>query len=122
MENKVETLESQKEELSSSMDSSDHGTMVQREMMKIRKEGKMKENCVTDTHKIIYEAEKRVGKMSKKDIYKYDKKEEYNSGNVDFLKEGKYILCSKCLDNTPHIPAWGVCQRCGTQYTTSLKV
>ena len=35
-------LESQKEELGSSMDSSDHGTMVQREMMKIRKEGKMK--------------------------------------------------------------------------------
>ena len=122
IENAVETLESQKEELSSSMDSSDHGTMVQREMMKIRKEGKMKENCVTDTHKIIYEAEKRVAKMSKKDIYKYDKKEEYNSGNVDFLKEGKYILCSKCLDNTPHIPAWGICQRCGIQYTTSLKV
>jgi len=53
MENAVETLESQKEELSSSMDSSDHGTMVQREMMKIRKVGKMKENCVTDTHKIV---------------------------------------------------------------------
>ena len=43
-------------------------------------------------------------------------------GNVDFLKEGKFILCSKCLDNTPHIPAWGICQRCGTQYTTSLEV
>ncbi len=72
MENAVETLESQKEELGSSMDSSDHGTMVQREMMKIRKEGKMKENCVTDTHKIIYEAEKRVGKK-KKDTEKYTK-------------------------------------------------
>ena len=72
MENAVETLVSQKEELSSSMDSSDHGTMVQREMMKIRKEGKMKENCVTDTHKIIYEAEKRVGKK-KKDTEKYTK-------------------------------------------------
>ena len=72
MENAVETLESQKEELSSSMDSSDYGTMVQREMMKIRKEGKMKENCVTDTHKIIYEAEKRVGKK-KKDTEKYAK-------------------------------------------------
>ena len=69
-ENAVETLESQKEELGSSMDSSDHGTMVQREMMKIRKEGKMKENCVTDTHKIIYEAEKRVGNR-KKDTEKY---------------------------------------------------
>ena len=72
MENAVETLESQKEELSSSMDSSDYGTMVQREMMKIRKEGMMKENCVTDTHKIIYEAEKRVGKK-KKDTEKYTK-------------------------------------------------
>ena len=72
MENAVKTLESQKEELSSSMDSSDHGTMVQRAMMKIRKEGKMKENCVTDTHKIIYEAEKRVGKK-KKDTEKYTK-------------------------------------------------
>ena len=60
MEKAVETLESQEEELASSMDSSDHGTMVQREMMKIRKEGKMIENCVTDTHKIINEAEKRV--------------------------------------------------------------
>ena len=65
MENAVETLESQKEELSVSMDSSDHGTMVQREMMKIRKEGKMIENCVTDTHKIIYEAEKRYQKIYK---------------------------------------------------------
>jgi len=55
-----QTLESQKEELGSSMDSSDHGTMVQREMMKIRKEGKMKENCV------------RVGKK-KKDTEKYTK-------------------------------------------------
>ena len=72
MENAVETLESQKEELGSSMDSSDYGTMVQREMMKIRKEGKMEENCVTDTHKIIYEAEKRVGKK-KKDTEKYTK-------------------------------------------------
>ena len=65
MENAVETLASQKEELGSSMDSSDYGTMVQREMMKIRKEGKMKENCVADTHKIIYEAEKRVGKKKR---------------------------------------------------------
>ena len=72
MENAVETLESQKEELSSSMDSSDYGTMVQREMMKIRKEGMMKENCVTDTHKIIYESEKRVGKK-KRDTEKYAK-------------------------------------------------
>ena len=60
-----QTLEEQKEELEASMEESDHGTMVQREMMKIRKEGKMKENCVTDTHKIIYEAEKRVGNKRK---------------------------------------------------------
>ena len=51
-----------------------------------------------------------------------DKPDLSKLGNVDFLKEGKFILCSKCLDNTPHIPAWGICQRCGTQYTTSLKV
>ena len=67
-----QTLEEQKAELEASMEESDHGTMVQREMMKIRKEGKMKENCVTDTHKIIYEAEKRVGKK-KKDTEKYTK-------------------------------------------------
>ena len=67
-----QTLEEQKAELESSMEESDRGTMVQREMMKIRKEGKMKENCVTDTHKIIYEAEKRVGKK-KKDTEKYTK-------------------------------------------------
>ena len=72
MKKAVETLESQKEELGSSMNSSDYGTMVQREMMKIRKEGKMEENCVTDTHKIIYEAEKRVGKK-KRDTEKYAK-------------------------------------------------
>ena len=57
-----QTLEEQKAELESSMEESDRGTMVQREMMKIRKEGKMKENCTTDTHEIIYEAERRVGK------------------------------------------------------------
>ena len=72
MENKVETLESQKEELGSSMDSSDYGTMVQREMMKIRKEGMMKENCTTDTHEIIYEAERRV-ENKKRDTEKYTK-------------------------------------------------
>jgi len=53
-----------------------------------------------------------------KDLLK--EKEEYNMGNVNFLKEGKYIMCSKCLDNTPHIPAWGICQRCGTQYSDKL--
>ncbi len=32
------------------------------------------EKSLTDTHKVIYEAEKRVAKIGKKDIYKYDKK------------------------------------------------
>ena len=48
------------------------------------------------------------------------KAKEHNMGNVNFLKEGKFIMCSKCLDNTPHIPAWGICQRCGTQYSEKL--
>ena len=116
-------FQEQKQELEDSMIASDYGTMITREMEKIREEWlPWKEEGTTDTHKVVYEAEKRVKKMGKKDIYKYDKKEEYNSGNVNFLKEGKFIMCSKCLDNTPHIPAWGICQRCGTQYTTSLKV
>ena len=67
-----QTLEEQKAELEASMIASDHGTMVQREMMKIRKEGMMKENCVTDTHEIIYEAEKRVGNK-KRNSEKYTK-------------------------------------------------
>ena len=70
---KVETLESQKEDLEASMDASDYGTMICREMEKIRKEGKIKESSVTDTHKVIYEAERRVKKMGKKDIEKYRK-------------------------------------------------
>ena len=48
------------------------------------------------------------------------KANEINMGNVNFLKEGKFILCSKCLDNTPHIPAWGICQKCGTQYSNKI--
>ena len=71
---KEETLESQKEELEASMDASDYGTMICREMTRIRKEWEpWKENSVTDTHKVIYEAEKRVKKMGKKDIEKYRK-------------------------------------------------
>ena len=76
VQSKIETLESQKEELEDSMNASDHQTMFRREMAKIREEGIIKENSVTDTHKVIYEAEKRVAKMSKKDIYKYDKEKE----------------------------------------------
>ena len=41
--------------------------------------------------------------------------------SVDFAKEGKFILCSKCLDNTHHEPAFGICQKCGTQYTKEIK-
>ena len=71
---KEETLESQKEELEWSMDASDYGTMICREMTRIRKEWEpWKENSVTDTHKVIYEAEKRVKKMGQKDTEKYGK-------------------------------------------------
>ena len=77
VQSKIETLESQKEELEDSMNASDHQTMVRREIDKIKEEWKpWKEKSTTDTHKVIYEAEKRVAKMSKKDIYKYDKKRE----------------------------------------------
>ena len=63
---KVETLESQKEELESSMKSSRHQEYVRKEMDKIRAEGKMKEESVSDTHAIIKEAEKRVKTPSEK--------------------------------------------------------
>ena len=60
---KEETLESQQEELEWSMNASDYGTMICREMTRIRKEWEpWKENSVTDTHKVIYEAERRVNK------------------------------------------------------------
>ena len=57
---KVETLESQKEELALGMKSSRHQEYVRKEMDKIRAEGVMKEESVSDTHKIIKEAERRV--------------------------------------------------------------
>ena len=53
-------------------------------------------------------------------LFDDEKKDEPIMGNVNFLKEGKFILCSKCLDNTPHEPAFGICQRCGTQYSNEL--
>ena len=56
----AETLEEQKEELEASMTESRHQENVRKEMDKIRKEGKIKEECTTDTHKIIYEAENRI--------------------------------------------------------------
>ena len=69
---KEETLESQQEELEWSMNASDHGTMICREMTRIRKEWEpWKEKSTTDTHKVIYEAERRVKKMGTKDIGKY---------------------------------------------------
>ena len=57
---KVETLESQKKELEDSLVQSEYQEKIRIEMDKIRKEGKMKEECTTDTHKIINEAERRV--------------------------------------------------------------
>ena len=59
-EEKIQTLEEQKEELEASMTESRHQENVRKEMDKIREEGKMKEDSVSDTHKIINEAEKRV--------------------------------------------------------------
>jgi hypothetical protein len=56
---KVETLESQKEELALGMKESRHQEYVRKEMNKIRAEG-WQENSVSDTHKIIKEAERRV--------------------------------------------------------------
>ena len=56
---KVETLESQKEELALGMKEYRHQEYVRKEMDKIRAEG-WQENSVSDTHKIIKEAERRV--------------------------------------------------------------
>ena len=56
---KVATLESQKEELALGMKESRHQEYVRKEMDKIRAEG-WQENSVSDTHKIIKEAERRV--------------------------------------------------------------
>ena len=55
----LKTLEEQKQELEESMMSSRHQEYVRKEMDKIRAEG-WKEECTTDTHKIIREAERRV--------------------------------------------------------------
>ena len=55
-----ETLESQKEELEDSLNQSLYQEEIRIEMEKIRKEGKIKENSTTDTHKVIYEAERRI--------------------------------------------------------------
>ena len=60
-EDKVQTLEEQKQELEDSLVQSRHQEYIRIEMDKIRAEG-WKEECTTDTHKIIYEAERRVKK------------------------------------------------------------
>lgn len=70
------TLEEETEEWNFCMDEADHQTMVRREMARIRKEWKakgLKEESVTDVHKIVHEAERRVSQMAKKDINKYKK-------------------------------------------------
>ena len=71
---KVQTFEEEKAEWDFCMDQADYDTMLRREMARIIKEWKAKgwkEEGVTDTHKVVYEAEKRVKKMAKKDVNKY---------------------------------------------------
>ena len=58
-EKKVQTLEEQKTELEEDLKQSRQQEDVRKEMDKIRAEG-WKEESTTDTHKIIYEAERRV--------------------------------------------------------------
>ena len=58
---KEQTLEEQKNELEESLVQSEYQEKVRMEMDKIREEWKpWVENSVTDTHKVIYEAERRV--------------------------------------------------------------
>ena len=58
---KEQTLEGQKQELEDSVVQSLYQDKIRREMDKIREEWKpWVENSVTDTHKVIYEAERRV--------------------------------------------------------------
>ena len=72
----MKTFEDEKQELEESEAESLYQDKIRREMDKIREEWKpWIEKDVTDTHKVIYEAEKRVKKLGKRDIYKYDKKE-----------------------------------------------
>ena len=65
-EKKVQTLESQKTELEDSLNQSRYQELIRIEMDKIRAEGKMKEESVSDTHAIIKEAEKRLKTPSEK--------------------------------------------------------
>ena len=60
---KEKTLEDQKQELEDSQAEAFYQDKIRREMSKIREEWKpWIEKDVTDTHKVIYEAERRVKK------------------------------------------------------------
>ena len=60
-QDKEQTLEEQKQELEDSMVASRHQEYIRIEMNKIREEWKpWVEKDVTDTHKVIYKAERRV--------------------------------------------------------------
>ena len=60
---KEQTLEGQKQELEESQEEAFYQDKIRRQMNKIREEWKpWKEKSVTDTHKVIYEAERRVKK------------------------------------------------------------
>ena len=62
-EKKEKTFEDEKQELEESEAESLYQDKIRREMDKIRKEWKpWVENSVTDTHKVIYEAERRIKK------------------------------------------------------------
>ena len=59
----MKTLEDEKQELEDSLVESLYQDKIRREMDKIREEWKpWIENSVTDTHKVIYEAERRIKK------------------------------------------------------------
>ena len=59
----MKTFEEEKQELEESEAESLYQDKIRREMNKIREEWKpWVENSVTDTHKVIYEAERRVKK------------------------------------------------------------
>ena len=82
-----QTLEEQKAELEESMKSSRRQEYVRKEMDKIRAEG-WKEESTTDTHKIIYEAEKRVAKEEKDNaVGKRIKAKDLSEPLKDLLKE-----------------------------------
>jgi len=64
----LEKAEKEKKELAESMKSSRRQEYVRKEMDKIRKKGKMKEDSIYDTHKIINEAEKTESEKSQDDL------------------------------------------------------